>query len=146
MEHRATGALQHLEVQVVWATSRAQLGASGIRTQFAGGNIGFDMGQGLPEAHTSSLLAAADEVFPGTAGAYLPGSATRMHWPTAPHYRGSNACFRPGKASWVPIVGVAQDGVHFCGEHTLTEYQGYMEGACESGERVAQEIVNGGAT
>jgi monoamine oxidase len=30
--------------------------------------------------------------------------------------------------------------VHFCGEHTSTEAQGYLEGAVESGERVAREI------
>jgi monoamine oxidase len=31
--------------------------------------------------------------------------------------------------------------VHFCGEHTSENFQGYMEGAAESGERVASEIL-----
>jgi monoamine oxidase len=31
--------------------------------------------------------------------------------------------------------------LHFCGEHTSIDFQGYMEGGCESGTRVAQEIL-----
>ena len=31
--------------------------------------------------------------------------------------------------------------VHFCGTETSTEWQGYMDGAAESGERVANEIL-----
>jgi hypothetical protein len=35
-----------------------------------------------------------------------------------------------------------QDGVHFCGEHTSIDAQGYLEGAVETGERVANEIIS----
>lgn len=31
--------------------------------------------------------------------------------------------------------------VHFCGSDTATVWQGYMDGAVESGERVANEIL-----
>jgi monoamine oxidase len=31
--------------------------------------------------------------------------------------------------------------MHFCGEHTSVDHQGYMNGAAESGERVAAEIM-----
>lgn len=31
--------------------------------------------------------------------------------------------------------------VHFCGSDTATSWQGYMDGAVESGERVANEIL-----
>ena len=33
--------------------------------------------------------------------------------------------------------------LNFCGEHTSTEAQGYLEGAVASGERVAREIRQG---
>jgi monoamine oxidase len=32
-------------------------------------------------------------------------------------------------------------GCHFAGEHTSTDSQGYLNGAVESGERAAAEIV-----
>jgi hypothetical protein len=32
--------------------------------------------------------------------------------------------------------------VHFCGEHTSPEFQGWMEGAAETGGRVAKEILD----
>jgi monoamine oxidase len=35
-----------------------------------------------------------------------------------------------------------QEGVHFCGEHTSIEAQGYLEGAVETGERAANEIIS----
>jgi monoamine oxidase len=34
-----------------------------------------------------------------------------------------------------------EDGVHFCGEHTSVEVQGFMEGAAESGARAAAEVL-----
>jgi hypothetical protein len=35
-----------------------------------------------------------------------------------------------------------QDGVHFCGEHTSIDAQGYLEGAVETGERAADEVIS----
>jgi monoamine oxidase len=32
---------------------------------------------------------------------------------------------------------------HFAGEHTSTDAQGYLEGAVESGERAAREVLAG---
>jgi len=40
------------------------------------------------------------------------------------------------------VVCVPQDGVHFCGEHTSIDAQGYLEGAVETGERAAAEIIS----
>ncbi len=35
-----------------------------------------------------------------------------------------------------------KEGVHFCGEHTSIDAQGYLEGAVETGERAADEIIS----
>jgi len=32
--------------------------------------------------------------------------------------------------------------VHFCGEHTSIDAQGYLEGAVETAERAADEIIS----
>ena len=45
----------------------------------------------------------------------------------------------------VEFAGVereSQDGVQFCGEHTSIDAQGYLEGAVETGERAADEIIS----
>ena len=38
------------------------------------------------------------------------------------------------------IEPVREGNIHFAGEHTSLENQGFIEGAVESGERVAAEI------
>ena len=34
-----------------------------------------------------------------------------------------------------------EGGVHFAGEHTSINFQGYMEGAAETGRRAALEVI-----
>ena len=34
-----------------------------------------------------------------------------------------------------------QGNCHFCGEHTSQDFQGYLNGAVETGERAADEIL-----
>ncbi len=56
--------------------------------------------------------------------------------------RGSYACYLPGQ--WTQFYGVEGERVgnlFFAGEHCSLEYQGYMEGACETGETAALEIL-----
>ena len=56
--------------------------------------------------------------------------------------KASYACYLPGQ--WTTICSAEGDRVdklHFCGEHTSVDFQGYMEGGCESGTRVADEIL-----
>jgi monoamine oxidase len=64
-----------------------------------------------------------------------------MHWPTARFFEGSYGCYRPGDyTSFVGSEAEAVGNVHFAGEHTSTEAQGFLEGAVESGIRAAREI------
>jgi monoamine oxidase len=44
--------------------------------------------------------------------------------------------------AWVDLLGRAFGRVLFAGEHTSREWQGYMNGAVESGQRVAAELVD----
>jgi monoamine oxidase len=79
-------------------------------------------------------------VFPGARAAY-DGRVARMHWPTARFFEGSYGCYRPGDyTSFVGSEAEAVGNVHFAGEHTSTEAQGFLEGAVESGIRAAREI------
>jgi monoamine oxidase len=141
-EHRSNGAvLTDLPLQSTWETSREQPGSAGILTNFTGGEHGLALGRGGAAAQAASLVADLERVFPGL-GAARNGVQARFHWPSHPFARGSYACYLPGQ--WTSIAGVQGERVgnlHFAGEHTADDGQGFMEGGCESGERVAAEIL-----
>jgi monoamine oxidase len=59
-----------------------------------------------------------------------------------PLARGSYAAFLPGQYTrYYGYVGKAEGPVHFAGEHTATANQGFLEGAIETGERAADEVL-----
>jgi monoamine oxidase len=140
--HRASGSVTADNgLQLLWETSRGMAGASGILTVFAGGRIGEQIGEGSAEMQVQTRLGAIDQIFPNTGAAYIANSAVRMHWPTVEHTRGSYSCYLPGQASFSGQEGERVGNLHFCGEHTSVDFQGYMNGGAETGERVAKEIM-----
>lgn len=63
-------------------------------------------------------------------------------WQTDPFTAGDWAVFAPGQVTeGVPGLMHPADRIHFCGEHTATSNRG-MEGAMESGERAAFEVLD----
>jgi monoamine oxidase len=78
---------------------------------------------------------------PGLAGGFN-GRAWTDHWAADRWVHGSYAAFMPGQFTrYYGYAGRPEGRVHFAGEHTATTNQGYLEGAVESGERAAEEIV-----
>jgi monoamine oxidase len=130
-----------LSYQSSWDTSRGQAGKHGILTNFVGGNRGITVGKGTPQEQAADFVSQIDKIFPGAGAAYI-GQAARYHWPTAPFVKGSYTCYRPGQ--YTTIAGAEMEpvgGLHFAGEHTSLDFQGFMNGACESGERAAKEVL-----
>lgn len=141
-EHDSNGScVSDLIEGEIWDSSVGQDGQRGIATLFLGGTAGAQADEGTPDARYQMSLPAIEEIYPGASDAFIAGSALRMHWPSAPLFKGSYACYLPGQAAWSGTEGEAVGNLHFCGEHTSEEFQGYMEGAAESGERVAAEIL-----
>ena len=142
-QHSASGSVTTDNgLQLLWDTSRGQTGDSGVLTVFAGGTIGEEIGMGTAESQMQARLAQLDQIFPGTGAKYIANSAARMHWPTVEHTRGSYTCYLPGQASYSGTEGERVGNLHFCGEHTSEDFQGYMNGGAESGERVASELLD----
>ncbi len=142
-QHQASGSVTTDNgLQLLWETSRGQAGASGILTIFGGGLIGESLGTGTAESLVQARLAKIDEIFPNSAATYIAGSAKVMHWPTVEHTLGSYSCYLPGQASFSGLEGERVGNLHFCGEHTSVDYQGYMNGGAETGARVATEILD----
>ncbi len=128
-------------LQSSWDTSRTQASAGGILTIFTGGKIGAAQGEGTPEQRRDAALADLDVIFPGSKAA-SNGKVARFHWPTSPLVMGSYASFKVGQLSaFGGAEGEVAGNIHFAGEHTSLEAQGFMEGAAESGQRAADEIL-----
>ncbi len=128
-------------LQATWETSRGYPGTIGVLTNFTGGDRGVAIGQGTAEERAAEVLPWLNGVFAGSQAAYMAGSAVRQHWPSAPFMLGSYACYRPGQAAFSGLEGEAEGRLHFCGEHTSVDFQGYMEGALETGVRAADEVL-----
>ena len=63
-------------------------------------------------------------------------------WFNDPDSAGDWAVWKPGQVmKYAPEVGKQHGRVHFCGEHTAVANRG-MEGALESGDRVAFEVLD----
>lgn len=141
--HGSNGStLADLPYQTTWEGSRLQPGRAGVLVNFTGGRAGVALGEGTPQAQAARVTAELERVFPGVAGARGGMKEARFHWPSFPFTRGSYAC--PGPGDWTSIGGAEGEpvgGLHFAGEHTSRVAQGYMEGGCESGERVAQALL-----
>ena len=62
-------------------------------------------------------------------------------WMQDPFSRGDWAVWEPGQVTaFAKDIGKPHGRIHFCGEHTAVSNRG-MEGAMESGERAALEVL-----
>ncbi|HEX2224106.1 MAG TPA: FAD-dependent oxidoreductase, partial [Thermoanaerobaculia bacterium] len=123
-----------------WEATRLQPGKSGVLVNFTGGQRGVDIGEGSAAQQAERFAGELERIFPGIAEKRL--GEVRFHWPTFPYTQGSYACYLPGQ--WTGFGGAEGERVgnlHFAGEHCSGDFQGFMEGGCETGERAAAEIL-----
>jgi monoamine oxidase len=85
----------------------------------------------------AAALAQAQQIFPELATACEGGVS--QCWGLDPWERGSFALHAPGQIGFLDVLAKAEGRVHFAGEHT-SPWTGWMQGALESGRRVAAEI------
>ncbi|MBZ3913780.1 flavin monoamine oxidase family protein [Streptomyces acidiscabies] len=129
-----------------WDTSAYQTGAEGLLTLFVGGWSGSSYPTAtahgkLSAAVTRTALGRLDALVPGLKSAYN-GHGRLDSWVDDPWARGSYASYRPGQfTKYWGWTGRSEGRLHFAGEHTSTHSQGYLNGAVESGERVAREVL-----
>jgi monoamine oxidase len=141
--HRSNGSVTtDLPFQSTWETSRAQAGAAGVLTNFTGGEHGVALGQGSARQQADAMVRDLEAVFPGVAAARAGMKEVRFHWPSHPWTRGSYASYLVGQ--WTGLAGAEGEAVgplRFAGEHCSRDYQGFMEGGCETGEAVARALL-----
>ena len=133
-----------------WDVTRAQPGDSGIMNFFSGGSVAESMKTQSAFASASNArvlqdannaLAQAEPVFPGI-GQQWNGKATQALWQLHPLTGLSYSYYRVGQyTDFGGYEKVRQGRVYFCGEHTSTNFQGFMEGGAAEGNRVARQIA-----
>ncbi len=134
--------------QNTWETNRGNATANGIITDYASGDRGAALRTGRLQSQVDGFLGDFERVFPGIRAAALRRSGSYVahleHWPTNPLALGSYTCYQPGQFTGIEGLNGEPAGLlKFAGEHADSFYswQGYMEGACLSGVRAANEAL-----
>ncbi|MGH2522766.1 MAG: flavin monoamine oxidase family protein, partial [Anaerolineales bacterium] len=128
--------------QNTWDVTRAQPGRSGILVDYTGGNIGASFNSGTPASRAGQFLAQIEPVLPGLSAKWN-GKATLDYWTGDPWTRGSYSYWKVGQ--YTQFAGVEREpegNCFFAGEHTSIDFQGYLNGAVETGQRAADEVLD----
>jgi monoamine oxidase len=127
--------------QTTWDVTRAQSGAAGILNFFSGGSTATRAGEGETDDRARDALTDLERAMPGIS-AQWNGKAIRNAWDRNPWTLGSYALFKPGQYTTLNgILDEREGAVHFAGEQTSQDWAGFMNGAVESGQRAAREVL-----
>ena len=121
-----------------WDANEEQAGKAGILTLMAGGQASEDTQKIMAQRGVEGLVDALDWM--GSRSATLLHSRV-VTWEDDPWAQGGYAYFDPSfdprLRSW---LARPHGRIIFAGEHTSMNWQGYMNGAVESGFRAAEEV------
>jgi monoamine oxidase len=130
-----------------WDTTVNQRGREGILVVYTGGRRGATYPAArahgpAPAAVAREAVARLAAIYPGLERDFT-GRAHLDAWVHDPWSRGSYAAFLVGQYTrFTQAVRAGREGgVHFAGEHTDADQQGYIDGAVRTGERAARELL-----
>lgn len=129
-----------LASQCFWETSRKQNGKSGILTNFIGGPAGL---RPFNLQRFADALDDLDRIHPGLKAKH-DGKKASWLWPRYEFSKGAYSCPLVGQVTgvWESAAEAELGGrLLFAGEHTSFDYGGFMNGAIETGNRCAAEIL-----
>jgi monoamine oxidase len=135
--------------QASWEVTRAQPGTPGILAQYSGGNV-TDAMRTTSAFATSSDARVVQDVTRGLAqfqpvypGLVWNGRATQSLTHKSPLFGASYSFYRVGQyTDFGGSEGLPEGGVHFCGEHTTQEFQGFMEGGAITGRQTGRDLID----
>ena len=89
----------------------------------------------------AQLIPVLENCYKGISGLQT-GKMARFHWASSPLAKASYACFAPGQ--YTSIEGAQREPsgrIYFAGEHCSFEFQGFMNGAAQTGREAAEAIL-----
>jgi monoamine oxidase len=128
-----------LPIGQVWDATYKQPGERGILQAFPI-SLHSRRVTGMPENERIRFtLDQVETIYPGTRENFEGGVS--KCWDEDEWARGGTAYYQPGQfSSLLPHVARPEGRIHFAGEHTSVWIDGWMQGALESGNRVAREV------
>jgi len=122
----------------VYEASGGQPGQRGLLVAYIPDKSGMEMGSLPADQRLEKIFQQVSAIHP-EAPRYFEGGYVKW-WQEDPWAGGTYAYFRSGEITTIRTFIAKPEGrIHFAGEHTAG-WQGYMNGAVESGHRVAREI------
>ncbi len=126
-----------------WDSAPMQLDNTGMGTftAFFGGKRGWEAKRGTEKDQLDYILPALEGAFPGSRNS-LTGKSELAHWPSNPFVKASYSCYKPGQITgFGNMAGAPVRRVYFAGEHCSEDYWGFMNGAAETGRKVAETVL-----
>jgi monoamine oxidase len=124
----------------VFEATLGQPRGEGILCSYAVGDKADDLAACGKEQLRQALERDLATLFPGENTKAV--AIERYAWQEDKYTQGAYALYRPGQ--WFPVrdaLGKPHKRVYFAGEH-LADEQGFMDGAIDSGEDAARDVVN----
>lgn len=124
-----------------WDSSQMQSDKEGSFTVFGGGQFAADVNAQQQEKLSGHFVKELETIYPGAAKAYT-GKNIKFCWANSPVAKAGYSSFKKGQ--WSALAGweaVPVGNIHFAGEHTSLEFQGYMNGAALTGKIAAEQIA-----
>lgn len=132
-------AVTDLPITQVWDITHNQPGKRGILQAFPISLHSRRVTEMSEAERISFTLDQMEMIFPGVQNYFEAGLS--KCWDQDEWSRGATAYYKPGQFSTLlPHVSSPEGRIHFAGEHTSVWIDGWMQGALESGNRVANEI------
>jgi monoamine oxidase len=137
-------------VQLAWEPNPSRATATdAVLLDYSGGERSLGLRPGKLQDEAGRFVAGVEHALPGALaaakrdvrGQYL---AHLEHWPSDPLTKGAYTCNQPGYFTRIlGHEGAAEGNLFFAGETTdpFYEWQGFMEGAANSGIRAANEVL-----
>ena len=125
------------EFQTAWDTSRGQKGERGILTNYLAGVQD-------PVEALAGMKAGFHKISPAIAKSLDDSNVASFFWARYPFNKGSFSAPKLGQYTTIlEAAGTPElDGrLQFAGEHTSSDFPGFMCGGVESGERVAAALL-----
>ena len=128
-------------INLTWEDTNGQPGDKGAcLTAYAGGPMA-DLAMGWsPDERQEKYLEILEQLYPGITEQVV--AVKYVNWQTDSFARGSYSFPAPGQVTTTgPILQKGLGRLHFAGEHCCPAFVGYMEGALQSGVRLARRLA-----
>jgi monoamine oxidase len=128
-----------LPIREVWDMTYKQPGTRGIVQAYPMSFHSRRVTAMSEHERISFALEEVEKIFPAIRENFEGGVS--KCWDEDEWTRGATSFYKPGQiSSLLPHVARPEGRVHFAGEHTSVWIDGWMQGALESGSRVAREV------